>query len=503
MSAPILFFQSSAIAVTLPAMPITWNRPGGPLEGFEELTEDLVNTARVLVLILDPQGRVVQLNSFMEELTGYRLDEVVGRDWFETFIPEEDKARIRGVFASAIGGNPTVGNINPIITKDGRLKQIEWFDRDLRDLGGKVVGLLVVGRDLTEQIEAETGLRDSEERARAVLDTAVNAIITMDESRRIRSVNPAVETLFGYSAEDLVGENVNVLMPSPYHEAHDEYVENYLKTGVKKIIGIGREVVGRHRDGTNFPIDLSVGEARLSDGSRQFTGIIRDLSQRKRLEEKLLEISEEEQRRIGRDIHDDLCQQLAGIGCLAQVLQKRLAEGNREEAAEMAEIVHLVSDANARAREMSRGLVPVIRESGGLGSALTQLAASSSRMFGVECTFSNQPPVSVSNNKFATQVFRVAQEAVSNACRHSGAARIEICLGREGGQLVLTVTDNGSGMPEGGAAGSDGLGLLTMAHRAMMLGGQLQVQPAEGGGTVVRCSVPLRDGPNPRKSELP
>ena len=483
-------------------MPISWNSSGGPLEGFDEITEELVNTARVVVLILDSDARVLHFNAFMEQLTGYCLEEVAGSNWFETFIPSGDQEQIREVFDDAISGDSTLGNINPILTKDGDLKQIEWFDRDLRDASGEVAGLLVVGRDVTAQLKAETGLRDSEERARAVLDTAVNAIITMDESRLIRSANPAVESIFGYRADELVGKNVKMLMPSPYHDAHDGYVGNYLSTGERKIIGLGREVVGLHRDGTIFPIDLSVGEARLSDGSRLFTGIIRDLSQRKRLEEKILEISEEEQRRIGRDIHDDLCQQLAGIGCLAQVLQQRLADSGHEVSEDMAEIVHMVSDANARAREMSRGLVPVIRESDGLSSALAELASRTSRMFGVSCIFSSPKPVFLSDNKLATQVFRVAQEAVSNACRHSGATRIEIDLERGVGQLVLRVTDNGSGLPDGAADGNGGgLGLLTMEHRAKMLGGQLEVRSADGGGTVVQCTVPRRDPTNSSPSE--
>ncbi|MFT5108904.1 MAG: two-component system sensor kinase FixL, partial [Pseudoalteromonas tetraodonis] len=460
------------------------------LEGFEELTEELINTARVVVLLLDASAKIVQFNAFMEQISGYKTSEVAGKDWFDTFILPEDETATRAVFDRSIGGDSVIGHINPIVAKDGTLKEIEWFERTLVDADGKVQGLLVVGRDITEQLSTESKLRDSEERASAVLETAVNAIVTMDETRIICSVNSATEKMFGYRAEEMIGQNVKILMPPPYREAHDGYVENYVSGGEKKIIGIGREIVARRRDGSTFPADLSVGEAVLEDGSRLFTGILRDLTARKRLEERILEISEEEQRRIGRDIHDDLCQQLAGIGCLAQVLQKQLTDDGNQAADGLAEVVQMVSEANARAREMSRGLVPVIRESDGLATALSEIASRTTRLFGIKCTFSTPRPVFLDDNKFATQLFRVAQEAVSNACRHSGGDRIDITLERKSGELFLKVRDNGKGLPAAGAERTEGLGLLTMDHRAKMLGGQLNFALPQGGGTEVVCRVP-------------
>ena len=488
-----MIVQTTENAVSLAQMPESWNLPDGPLADYAALTEDLVDTARVIFLVLDTGGKVLHINSFMEQLCGYSCEEVRGRDWFDTFITAEESPAVKTVFDRAVGGQSTVGNVNSIVTRNGEKRLIEWFDRPLNSQGGELLGLLVVGRDVTEQAEVEAQLRDAEERATAVMETAVNAIITMDESRTIQSVNSAAEELFGYGEQEMLGQNVSMLMPAPYSQEHDRYVKRYLETGRKKIIGVGREVVGQRKDGTVFPIDLSVGEARLSDGSRLFTGIIRDLTQRKRLEEKILEISEEEQRRIGSDIHDDLCQQLAGIGCLAQVLQQRLADdGSSEVAEEMSEIVKMVSDANARAREMSRGLVPIIRESDGLASALGSLADRTGKLFGIACQFSSPRPVFLTDIKVATQLYRIAQEAVSNACRHSGATRIQLVLEKEGDELLLTVRDNGEGFAEG-RNDAAGLGLLTMEHRAKMLGGQLEVRTEDGDGTAVVCRVRLAE----------
>jgi PAS domain S-box-containing protein len=145
---------------------------------------------------------------------------------------------------------------------------MEWFHSDLKDEQGQTVGILCIGRDVTELQSAMEALRESEERNRAVLETAVNAILTIDEGRLITSVNSATERMFGYRREELIGQNIKMLMPEPYAGHHDGYVKNYVKTGKRKIIGIGREVVAKRKNGDLFPIDLSVGEVVHGDHSR-------------------------------------------------------------------------------------------------------------------------------------------------------------------------------------------------------------------------------------------
>jgi PAS domain S-box-containing protein len=135
-----------------------------------------------------------------------------------------------------------------------------------------------------------SALHDSGQRLRAILDTAVEGIITIDERGLIESMNPAAEKIFGYAAREVVGRNVSLLMPSPYREEHDAYLGNYLRTGTKKIIGIGREVVGQRKDGSVFPMDLAVSEVPLAN-RRLFTGFVRDITERKRVEEKLASLA--------------------------------------------------------------------------------------------------------------------------------------------------------------------------------------------------------------------
>ena len=131
--------------------------------------------------------------------------------------------------------------------------------------------------------QAETTLAATEARMHALLEAAVDGILSIDERGIIQLINPAAERLFGYLANEVIGKNVKMLMPSPYQEEHDGYIDRYLATGQKKIIGIGREVVGLRKDGTTFPMDLSVAEARVG-GERIFLGIVRDISERKRSE---------------------------------------------------------------------------------------------------------------------------------------------------------------------------------------------------------------------------
>ena len=127
------------------------------------------------------------------------------------------------------------------------------------------------------------GWSESEQRMRAIWETAAEGIITIDERGIVELLNPAACHIFGYQPEEVIGQNVKMLMPSPYRDNHDGYLANYLRTGHAKMIGIGREVVGQRKDGSLFPMELSVGEVRLGD-RRLFTGLVRDISERRRLE---------------------------------------------------------------------------------------------------------------------------------------------------------------------------------------------------------------------------
>jgi two-component system CheB/CheR fusion protein len=288
-------------------------------------------------------------------------------------------------------------------------------------------------------------------------------------------------------------------MPAPHNAQHDAHLARYRGTGEARIIGIGREVAGRRKNGEVFPMDLSVSEVRLAD-RRIFTGFLRDITERKRLEKEILEISEREQRRIGHDLHDGLCQQLAGLELMSQVLAHKLERRSKDAAARAGEIARQIRETIAHTRALARGLSPVALEAEGLMSALAELAANTEKIFRVACRFHCDPPVPVPDQAVATHLFRIAQEAVSNALRHGQTVRsIRLELSARPGRLELSVSDDGAGFPAPKAAvKAAGMGLHIMQSRAGMVGGTLAVGPGPGGGTRVSISIPRQIPPPPQ-----
>ena len=337
----------------------------------------------------------------------------------------------------------------------------------------------------TERRRTQAALLENEARLRAILQTAVEGIITIDARGIIESFNPAAEKIFGYSALQIIGRNISVLMPAPDRDQHDRYMANYLRTGQARIIGIGRQVIGRRKDGTTFPMDLAVSEVRL-ENHRLFTGFVRDVTERKRLEKEILQISDLERRRIGQDLHDGLCQQLAGIELMSEALARTLKPQSKTAAAQAAKITEHLRDAMRQTRRLARGLSPVSLEANGLMSALQELVAAVEKMFSVECRFQRGEPVLVRDNVVATHLYRIAQEAINNAIRHGKASTVVVTLTRQKSEARLVVVDNGIGLPKK-AMNDSGMGLQIMKYRAGMIGATLDIRSASGSGTTVIC----------------
>ena len=329
-------------------------------------------------------------------------------------------------------------------------------------------------------------LGDSEERLRAILATAVEGIITIDERGLIESFNPSAEKIFGYTAREAIGKNVKLLMPAPYRREHDGYINNYHQTGHAKIIGIGREVVGQRKDGTVFPMDLSVSEVKLAN-RRMFTGFVRDITERKQLEKEIIEISNREQHRIGQDLHDGLCQELAGIELMCQVLEQKLAAKSKAESKQVGDIAQLIRAAISHTRKLARGLSPVELEANGFMSALHELAANVPKLFHVECRLECPEPILIRNNVFATHLYRIVQEAINNAVRHGKARQIVISLKPWGDKIALVINDDGVGFSNE-TKRSGGMGLHIMKYRAGVLDAALDIRSSvDGAGTAVVC----------------
>lgn len=346
-----------------------------------------------------------------------------------------------------------------------------------------------------EQWRTKQALQISEAKAQAILETTVDGIITIDARGHIESFNEAAEDIFGYEAREVIGENVRILMPDPYSEEHDSYIQSYHDTGRRQIIGIGREVTGQRKDGSTFPMDLAVSEVQRHDRTT-FTGIVRDISERRRLEKEILSISEQERRRIGQDLHDGLGQMLTGTGLLLKNMADRLKKEGHPMADDAAEITDLVRDADQYARDLARGLTPVDLEASGLSEALRRLADNAKRLFDVSCSFEETGTTLVHNSQAATHLYRIAQEAVTNAVRHGNAEHLRLILAGSDRQVRLRIQDDGSGFDDA-AAQNGGMGLSIMKYRARIMGGTFDVNSTLGEGATVTCTLPrTADHPN-------
>jgi PAS domain S-box-containing protein len=253
-------------------------RAEGKLREAEEHLRLMVDSVKdFAIFTTDTQGRIVTWNPGAERLFGYSEQEVLG-EHLAILFPPEDRA----------GGIPEQEIATA--TAKGRATDERWhFRKDgsrffaggvlapIFDEDNRLRGFTKIARDITARKQADEAVREAVVRLNAIVDTAVDGIMTIDEAGIVESMNLAAERIFGYSHQEVVGRNVSLLMPEPDRSAHDQYLANYLRTGQRKIIGIGREVQGRRKDGSTFPLELAVSETRLP-GRRIFTGIVRDLT---------------------------------------------------------------------------------------------------------------------------------------------------------------------------------------------------------------------------------
>lgn len=333
------------------------------------------------------------------------------------------------------------------------------------------------------QFLIEQQLRESEARARSILDTTVDAIITIDKHAFIKSYNRSAERLFQYGPSEVIGKNVKVLMPEPYRSEHDDYIRNYHETGKKKIIGIGREVMGRRKDGSTFPMYLAVSEVNVNN-QRIYTGIIRDITENRRLEQEVLRISEHERHRIGQDLHDGLGQMLTGITLINKSISGSLKEENHPLASEAEEVTALIKEADEFARGLSRNLIPVELESNGLIAALERLIQNARKLFSVECELVNPLNIHFEEPTATTHLFRIVQEATSNAVKHGNASKIKVLMDSDDSKLIIRIEDNGTGFTSDWDT-HKGLGVRIMHFRSRLIGANLEIGHSSMGGAAI------------------
>ena len=469
-------------------------------------SQKYLDVVRVIILAIDADQRVSLINKKGCELLGCQEREIVGKNWFENFIPEEIRNQVKDVFAKLIAGEgELVENFeSPVLTKDGEERVIAWHNTVLNDQDGRIIGTLSSGEDITERKRNEEALRRSEAEIRAILDTMVDGIVTLDERGIIQSFNAAATRIFGYSADETVGQKIGILMPDPDRSQHPGYIRNYLSGGEAKIIGIGREVIGQRKDGTTFPMYLAVGEAHL-EGEIRFTGIVRDLTDFKRMQEEvqqsqsLAAIGE-----MAASIAHEIKNPLAGISGAIQVLKDGLEAGDPRKKI-MEEVVSQVGRLNNSVRELLMLSKPWNPEKQlcdlrGLADRITASAKERDSFAQIKFLVSGKKRVSAPVDPvfFEQVLWNLLHNAVQ-AMPEGG--EISYSFAEKEGFAIVTVADTGSGIPENlrsrlfrpfftTKTGGTGLGLPICQKIMEAHGGSITISSQAGQGTVVRLSFP-------------
>jgi len=332
----------------------------------------------------------------------------------------------------------------------------------------------------------EQAIDEQAETLQILAETSREGIVIASTTGVIQFVNPAIEKLFGYSRRELIGDSVKRLMPREHSLMHDGYMKNYMQTGVAKIIGSGRQLTAMHKDGTRFPIYLSIGDINTRH-ARLFAGVIMDISEQQQLQREILEIPVSEQRRIGQELHDGLGQQLTGLGLLATSLLNKASKPEHELATQLAKGLQV---AISQVRALSRGLMPVDVDAEGLLHSIENLVTEVRSQSNVSILLNINDRVRVSDSSSALHLFRIVQEALNNAVKHAGADQILVSVGIEAARGCIIIHDNGNGFRQQ-ADKSAGLGLRIMRHRCGLIDAELKIESSPGKGTEIKCYFPV------------
>jgi two-component system, LuxR family, sensor kinase FixL len=473
--------------------------------GRAERLDAIINTTVDGIIVISATGAIEAFNRGAERLFGYPESEVLGRnvsmlmpspyhDEHDGYLARYRATRQPHIIGTGreVSGRRRDGTVFPLHLSVGEMS-----------IGGeqKFTGML---HDLSARNQLDEQLRASDARWRAIVDSAVDGIVVIDAHGRVESFNPAAERLFGYREADVLGHNVNMLMPSPYREEHDRYLARYLATGRAKIIGVGREVTGLRHDGTTFPLHLSVGEITIA-GERKFTGILHDLSARVRIEEQLRE--QNALARLGEMaavLAHEIKNPLAGIRGAVQVISGRLPAGSQD-AAMMQEIVARIDSLDAMMRDLllfSRPPQPKLTptEVAPLVSVTAGLMKEDATLRDIEVSVEGAAPPIHGDPEMLKMVFQ--NLLINGAHAMKGKGQIRVQISAMSGVCQVAFIDSGPGIPADvrskvftpfftTKSRGTGLGLPTAKRFIEAHHGEISIDCPPSGGTAVRISLPL------------
>ena len=464
---------------------------------LEKLTLDLAERVKELNCLYSISSIFEQQGSSLDEIL-QRTAELIPAAWQ---YPEITCSRIalddRACATSGFRETPW-GQSQPIIVNNSRVGSLDIYyteerpERDegpfLREERSLLNALADRIGEIIERKQAEKALQESEAQNRALLNAIPDLMFRLDADGTLLGLHEGSMTGIKPFSRELVGRHIYVLsdekqiVPKRILEQGMVYVKQAIETGRTQFFEQHLSLNGAGRD-----FEVRIGVSR----DNEVLGIVRDITVRKRLEREILEISGREQRRIGQDLHDSLCQHLAGVGFLCKVLEKKLATAHPVGSTDAAEIVDLIDQAITLTRGFARGLNPVRLEADGLMFALSELASNAERLFGIRCRFECEAPLLIDDGSTSNNLYRIVQEALNNSIKHGKADSVQIRFTTDGRTNTLTVTDNGLGFSQTPGHGR-GMGMNIMSYRASMIGATLDIRGSESGGTILTCSFQNR-----------
>src|SRR5579862_8794928 len=465
---------------------------------FSESTPDaearyraLVEQIPAVVFIADLDQCIGQayISPHIEVTLGFSREEWLEDPirWYQQIHPD-DKERWSVEAAQMFLSGTPLRSAYRVIARDGRVVWFHCEAKMIRRKNGRPWFIHGIAFDITELKQTEEALQEERNVVSAILHTVGALVVVLDPEGRIIRFNRACEVTAGYSFAEVRGKCFWDLCVIPEEAERFKIIVEQLRMDHS---AKDYETSWVTRDGARRLIAWSSTVLPGGDGTPAYliaTGI--DITERKRLEKAILEISADEQRRIGQDLHDGLGQHLTGIAFMSKVQEQKLAEKGLAEASEAARIVGLVNEAINKTRQLAHGLLPVASDAHGLMSALKRWAAEIEDLFHISCRLRMDHPVLIHDANVSTHLYRIAQEAVNNAIRHGEAKNIEISLSARRGYGTLRIQNDGCRLPEN-AMNHSGMGLQIMNYRARMIGGSLTVQPGGTFGVTITCEFPL------------
>lgn len=453
---------------------------------FTEQSKRILENILHGVILTDGRGHILFWNAANEDIFGYTKQEIINRP-INVLFDDDSDLPLRELLRKCSQQKPVFGRWHGI-HKNGSSLWLEVRAKLIDDPEENRTYCVITLVNIDKLKNTETRLSNSQAIAEAIFSTSSDAIFTANSEGVILSANKAFSKMFGYGHNELIGENLNLLMPYLHDLDPKNFSQGYLETEKNNRANEGKETQGLKKNNLIFPIELSLNEI-LCSGNQILAGIIRDLSKRRELEHRLIEIGNEERRRIGRDLHDGLGQMLTGIRMLADSLARKLHANAVPGAEEVKEIAEMINEADGIARSIARDMVQVEIEKKGLEVAVEELCRKIEKMTGATCKLNIGENFKFENQSRALHLYRIIQEAINNALKHGKATSINIQIFEHDHHISVEIQDDGIGFSDH-ASDHDGKGIQIMKHRARMMGGNLELLRTENNTTLVRCLIP-------------